>query len=93
MLTEAQVDIGTDGEVYLKEDEAKRLKELVVQYMKDEYSDHIDYDCGVYDTTSAAEDAASHFDLYYNVDQIPQEVFEWAHEVCAYLVRIGDAAE
>ena len=61
----------------------------VKNWMKDNYTQHIDFSCDVLNATTLAEDAAAEFDLYVGYYDIPEEVFEWAAEIEDILLERG----
>lgn len=52
---------------------------MIIQAIEPEYDD-----CGEVNCTKLAEDAAEHFDLYGDDDEIPEELFEIATQIADY---------
>ena len=63
----------------------------VKTYMWNNYTDHIDYTCNVLNATGLAEDACDHFDDYLDeIDyEVPEEYYDWAHEISSELIKRG----
>lgn len=65
------------------------LKNKVKNWMKHNYSHHVDHMTGEINCTSLAEEAAHFHDLYEDhVDwNIPEEVFEWSYDVASNIAQ------
>jgi hypothetical protein len=61
----------------------------IKNYMRSCYQEHIDNSCNVLNTTSLAEDAANHFNLYLDDInfEIDQDIYDYAVEVELELIK------